>query len=150
MTKIEFWKDDEEAKVFLDEVKLLVGQAPPTPYHNWKEMTSDEAISRFFFYGLGSLLVALPQSTAENKWPELGVLVVDLDLSSLKVRDGFRPYGYRIHFDAQQKPTAIYDYAAEETRPNPVMEPSGIQLNTWSSTPPAPSSRPGSICSGPT
>ena len=90
--KIEFWKDDEEAKVFLDQVKLLTGQAAPVPYHTLTEMASDESISRYFFYGMGSLLT-LAQSTAENKWPELGVVVVDLDVSSLKVRDGFLPYG---------------------------------------------------------
>ena len=106
---------DEEAEKLLDELKLLPkeDQASPIPYHTWIEMSSDDAMSRIFFYGIGSVLMH-SQSANENPHKDLGAFVVDMDLSGFEVRKGYASYGSRLHFDANQKLTAIYDYGTKK------------------------------------
>ena len=106
---------DEGAEQLLDELRLLPkeGQANPIPYHTWDEMSSDEAMSRIFFYGIGSCLMH-NQSATYNQHQELGPFVVDMDLCNYQVRPGFARYGSRLHFDAEQNITAIFDYGSEK------------------------------------
>ena len=85
-------------------------QASPQPYHNWPEMTSDQAISRIFFYGIGSVLTASQPEGAADKYRDLGPFVVDMKLHHLAVRRGYAKYGARVHFDKNQKLTAIFEY----------------------------------------
>jgi hypothetical protein len=109
-----FCPSDKEAENLMEDLKLLPkeGHANPVPYHTWDEMSSDEAMSRIFFYGIGSVLMHSQSSRAHDYHQELGPFVVDMDLSGYEVRPGFAKYGARIHFDSQQKLTAIFDYGA--------------------------------------
>lgn len=107
-------ESDEEAKMIREELLMAPGEANPPLYQPYDEMASDEAMSRIFFYGIGSPLLMNQSSNNHTKYADLGPFVVDLDLSEVEVRPGFRPYGFRAHFDADQKITAIFDYVTNE------------------------------------
>lgn len=63
----------------------------------------------FFDYSMAPLVREVDNNDPQA-WKELGPFVVDEDFSFLPVREGFERYGVRIHFDADRKPTAIYEY----------------------------------------
>jgi hypothetical protein len=107
-------ESDEEAKMIREELLMAPGEASPPLYQPWDEMASDEAMSRIFFYGIGSPLLMNQSPNNHTKYADLGPFVVDLDLSEVEVRPGFRPYGFRAHFDADQKITAIFDYVTNK------------------------------------
>jgi hypothetical protein len=111
-----FVATDEEAKMLREELLLAPTpeQACPVPYHVWDEMSSDEAMSRLFFYGIGSVLLFNQSAVDHSKYADLGPFVVDINLSDLPVRPGFRRYGFRAHFNADQAITAIFDYVTDQ------------------------------------
>lgn len=108
-------QSDQEAETLLDQMRLLPvdGQANPNPYHTWEEMTSDQAMSRLFFHGIGAVLMH-NQSATPHEHQELGPFMVDMNLARLEVRKGYAKYGSRLHFDANQNITAIFDYGSEK------------------------------------
>jgi hypothetical protein len=67
-----------------------------------------------FFYGLGAPLLAAQEQVPESVANMFGPFQVDMPIHNLKVRKGFRPYGVRVHFNANQEVTAIFDYAKEK------------------------------------
>jgi hypothetical protein len=106
---VSFLESDEAGLELLGDVQLAPGQAMAISCHEFvKELKSDEAMTYIFFYGFGAPLVK-----QTDEYSDMGPFVVDLDVSKLEVREGFRPYGARAHFDSAQKLTAIYDYAKE-------------------------------------
>lgn len=72
-------------------------------------MLTDESFSRFFFYGMGAVLLVKQEKVSTSQF---GPFVVDMPYDDLEIRgkDKYRPYGARIHFSKDQKVTAIYDY----------------------------------------
>ena len=102
--KIEFAETNEQAATIFKEVKL--SEALPDSYHTWTDMLTDENFSRIFFNGMGVVLL----DGAEEENVELGPYLVDMPLQNFETRQGFRPYGARIHFDDDQSVTAIFDY----------------------------------------
>lgn len=111
----------KDTAVYTDDNEILTdmylgegeGQALPKSYNTDFNMQTDASFSRIFFYGMGATLLAAQDENAPR--PDLGPFVVDLPLQDLEVRKGFRRYGVRIHFNAEQEATAIHDYANETT-----------------------------------
>jgi len=99
-------KSKEEGKQLLLDLNLN----PTNAYNTYgsDDMNSDAIFSRIFFYGIGCVLIATQK--VESSYEDLGPFVADMPLQDLEVRDGYRPYGARIHFDKDQKVTGIYDY----------------------------------------
>jgi hypothetical protein len=102
---IHFLGSNEEGNKLLTDTKLAPGQAMPALYHtDITEITSDDALTYIFFYGVGAPLVRSCQSDKEK---ELDVFIVDLDIANLEVCEGFRKYGANAYFDADQNVTSI-------------------------------------------
>lgn len=105
----EEWECAEVARDTFQEV-LPLGSYMSRPYHYWREMRSDAAMSRLAFAGLGALRLmpythknSHPAALAGAKWQH------DLRfLSKYEVRAGFEHYGARAIFDADQRPAAIF------------------------------------------
>ena len=106
--KIQFAETNEQAVTLFQEVKL--SEALPKSYHTWSDMLTDENFSRIFFNGMGVVLL----DGADNEAGELGPYLVDMPLQNFETRQGFRPYGARIHFDDDQMVAAIFDYHKEK------------------------------------
>ena len=102
-----FFASNAEAETCLKDLHMSMGEGLPETYNSWEGMTTDESLTRIFFYGMGAVVLAA--QTEEYK-SGLGPFVVDMPLKSFEVRAGFRRLGARVHFDADQKPTAIFDY----------------------------------------
>ena len=102
------FEDDKQAARFLKDLKLEEGKAFPINYNTDFNMLTDESFSRIFFYGMGAVLLAKQEEVSDDS--EHGPFVVDMPLQELEVRSLYREYGARIHFSADQKVTAIYDY----------------------------------------
>lgn len=113
------WVNAEEARDTYQEI-LPLGSFMARPYHSWTEMTSDAAMSRIGFAGLGALRMLPPASLAPGVEVEPGTAwVSDLSyLGAYEVREGFERYGARACFDAEQRPIAIYwSHGATWVRP---------------------------------
>ncbi|GAB5365587.1 hypothetical protein AAMO2058_001070900 [Amorphochlora amoebiformis] len=104
----------------LKEMNLVEGKTLPYKKHDLKELESDESLSWLFFYGAGAVYIR--ECNDEKEAKEFGPFVADFNhFHDLEVRRGFRRYGARIHFDKDQKPTAIYDYDRKVLcRPNDI------------------------------
>lgn len=102
-----FFASNAEAETCLKDLRMSMGEGLPETYNSWEDMTTDESLTRIFFYGMG--VVVLAAQTEEYK-SDLGPFVVDMPLQEFEVRAGFRRLGARVHFGADQKPTAIFDY----------------------------------------
>jgi hypothetical protein len=103
------WSSREEARDAFQEV-LPLGVYLKRPYHRWTELSSDEAMSRLAFAGLGALRMLRHVPSADDP-PELADAgwVSDLTLfSHYEVRKGFERYGAKAVFDHGQKPIGIY------------------------------------------
>jgi hypothetical protein len=112
------FEDEEVLDDFLTDLKMLPkglenGYLLSIPTHEWEEQSSDEAISRIFWYGYGAVFVMGPEFSELYDGGELTGFQIDLDISGLEVRKGFRPYGFRIWFDVDQHVVSIYDPAQE-------------------------------------
>ena len=109
--KIAFFSDRKEATTFIKDIKLQSfedGGCSPNSYNDWGDKTTDESVSRFFFHALGATL--LENQTGPSTKPELGPIEINFNfMTEYAVREGFRPYGATVYFDADQKVTAIYD-----------------------------------------
>lgn len=57
--------------------------------------------------------VTLLQQETATPDPDYGPHVLDMPIQDFPMRDGFRPFGARVHFDENQQATAIYDYYKE-------------------------------------
>jgi hypothetical protein len=103
------WVNAEEARDTYQEI-LPLGSFMARPYHSWTEMTSDAAMSRIGFAGLGALRMLPPGVLPAGTEVEPGTAwVSDLSyLGAYEVREGFERYGARACFDAEQRPIAIY------------------------------------------
>lgn len=102
------WESAEVARDTFQEV-LPLGSYMARPYHYWKEMQSDQAMSRLAFAGLGALRL-MPYTKHEGD-PELADAAWEHDLGLLSkyaVREGFERYGARAIFDREQNPIAIH------------------------------------------
>ena len=108
--KIEFAETNEEAATAFKEVRLSEALPVSNSYHTWSNMLTDENFSRIFFNGMGAVLL---DGTSDDV-NEYGPYVVDMPLQNFKTRQGFRPYGARIHFDDDQIVTSIFDYHKEK------------------------------------
>lgn len=102
----------------LEPLGIENGYFLPIPYHEWEEMASDEAISRLFWYGIGTVLILGPEFSEiyeeTDNGTELTGFELDMEsLSSLSVRDGYLRYGFRIRFDPNQQLVSIYDTTEE-------------------------------------
>lgn len=110
---------DEESSRLLKDLYLDEGRGMPKSYNKDFDLQSDESFSRMFFYGIGAPLLAAQKEVSESVAETLGPFQVDMPIHNLGVRERFRPYGARVHFNANQQVTAIYDYAKGEIyRPN--------------------------------
>eukprot|EP00039_Didymoeca_costata_P015074 m.251498 g.251498 ORF g.251498 m.251498 type:complete len:1031 (-) comp16149_c0_seq9:132-3224(-) len=98
----------QEEKVALMHSGVL--QVFPHKNHNWIEYRSDAALSRFFFYGVGTVYLR----DTDTDEAEHGMFVCDLShLAKLEVREQFAQYGYKLFFDEKMKPTKILDCSIE-------------------------------------
>lgn len=102
-----FFASNAEAETCLKDLRMSMGEGLPETYNTWEDMTTDESLTRIFFYGMG--VVVLAAQTEECK-SDLGPFVVNMPLQEFETRAGFRRLGARVHFGADQKPTAIFDY----------------------------------------
>lgn len=105
---------DKEATQLAVDLDLVEGIALPDSYNTGFDMISDESFSRIFFYSLGAPLIAVQKANDPAVNKDFGPFVVDMPMQKLKVRRYYRPYGARIHFDEDQMPTAIFDYALDK------------------------------------
>ncbi len=110
----ERWASVAEAKAAFEEL-LPVGEVLGEPNHQWDEMSSDEAMARIAFAGLGALRT-LP-ITGDD--PDAAVWANDWAfMSSLSVREGFERYGAIAYFDSDQRPVRIHwSHAQRDVRP---------------------------------
>ena len=97
------------------ETKLYTSRAVSPTYTTNFTMLSDESFSRIFFFGMGSILMAeQPQgdnvTAPQSQTTDLGPYLVDIPIQNFAVRNGFRPLGAAIYFDANQTVSAIWDY----------------------------------------
>mmetsp|Transcript_7542 Transcript_7542/g.9778 ORF Transcript_7542/g.9778 Transcript_7542/m.9778 type:complete len:611 (+) Transcript_7542:121-1953(+) len=106
--KVVFFNSKEEAIACTDDLHLSPGMACPPTYNTWGDMSTDESLSRYFFNGFGVVNLMTQKETSKSG---LGPFEADMPIHNFEVRPGFRPYGARVHFDADQKPTGIFDYA---------------------------------------
>jgi len=104
---LHYFESNKVASRVMTDLKCNEGQAQPTSYNTDFNMLTDESFSRIFFQGIGCPLIA-KQEQVSDSW--FGPHVVDMPIQHLPARKLFKPYGARIHFDANQKVTAIYDY----------------------------------------
>jgi len=97
-----------DAQQMLEDLRITMGEGGifPDSYNSWDEMTSDESLTRIFFYGMGAILTATQPDQASSG---LGAFVVEMPLENFETRPGFRPLGATIYFDADQKPCVIFD-----------------------------------------
>ena len=101
------WRSVEVARDTFQEV-LPLGAYMARPYHYWEEMSSDAAMSRLAFAGLGALRL-MPYARQEGD-PALPGAAWQHDLGFLSryaVRPGFERYGARAVFDEAQEPIAL-------------------------------------------
>ena len=108
--KVVFFKSEKDAIACTEDCNLAPGMPCLETYNHWGEMSSDESFTRFFFNGMGAVGLAAQKETPKSG---LGPFEVDMPIQNFEVRPGFRPYGARVHFGADQKPTGIFDYANE-------------------------------------
>jgi len=106
-----FFKDDEFAKRFMDNLGYAEGKALPITYNSEFDMQSDESFSRIFFQSLGVVLLVKQRGVSRSQY---GPFEVDMPLQHLAVRRTYRKYGARVHFSKDQQVTAIYDYGKDE------------------------------------
>ena len=109
--KVVFFKSEKDAIACTEDLNLAPGMACPETYNHWGDMSSDESFTRFFFNGMGAVGLAAQKETPKSG---LGPFEVDMPIQNFEVRPGFRPYGARVYFGADQKPTGIFDYANEK------------------------------------
>jgi len=102
------------------QLQFEYGKALPDSYNKEMDTLSDESFSNYFFYSMGAVLLTkqLQQPTKpgiENRYDHssLGPFVIDIPFTHTAMRPGFRPLASRIHFDTDQKVTAIYDHIEE-------------------------------------
>lgn len=103
------WECAEVARDTFQEV-LPLGSFMARPYHYWREMRSDAAMSRIAFAGLGALRM-MPYGREEGDPAKLAGAAWQHDLrflSKYEVRAGFEHYGARAVFDEAQRPVAIF------------------------------------------
>jgi hypothetical protein len=108
--RAEEWKSVAVARDTFQEV-LPLGAYMARPYHRWEEMSSDAAMSRLAFAGLGALRLMPYKPSVEDELTILDGAAWQHDLTFLsryEVREGFEKYGARAIFNADQKPIAIY------------------------------------------
>ncbi|HND33117.1 MAG TPA: hypothetical protein PLA94_24130, partial [Myxococcota bacterium] len=103
------WKSRAEARDVFQEL-LPQGVYLSRPYHFWEEMSSDSAMSRLAFAGLGGYRTTLFHADGTEESRLAGARWVNdfSYLGSYEVRPGFERYGAKALFDAQQRPMAIY------------------------------------------
>lgn len=102
-----------DVEILMTDLRLGPGGVFPQTYNVQPlDMISDESFSKIFFYGLGIPLIA--QHT-EDSLSEFGPFEVDMPLHNLETRERYRPLGARIHFNKDQKVTAIHDYFKGKT-----------------------------------
>lgn len=105
----EQWVSPEEARDTFQEV-LPLGSYMARPYHHWREMRSDAAMSRLAFAGLAALRL-MPYRHVEGEPASFGNAAWDHDITFLanyEVREGFERYGARAVYDGDQRPIGIY------------------------------------------
>ena len=103
------WKSRAEARDVFQEL-LPQGVYLSRPYHHWREMTSDSAMCRLAFAGLGGYRTTLCK-VAHAEDPRLRSARWECDYSYLgnyEVRPGFERYGAKALFDSAQRPLAIW------------------------------------------
>lgn len=103
------WKSRDEARDVFQEL-LPQGVYLSRPYHFWAEMSSDQAMARLAFAGLGGYRTCLFQADpAEDSRLSTARWVSDFSyLGNYEVRAGFERYGAKAVFDQQQRPMAIW------------------------------------------
>ncbi len=108
------WESRARARAVL-QAELPAGTTLPHLVTPWEEMSSDAALSRYAFAGLGSLrLMPLPEPDAEG-----AAWVSDWSfMAGLEVRPGFERYGAVAWFNAAQEPVRIHwSHANKVVRP---------------------------------
>lgn len=103
--------EGKEMNAFVEDLKFVQGETLPYTYTTDFNMKTDESFSRIFFNGMGCVLLTKQEEVSDS---EFGPFVVELPLHNLKVRELYRELGVRIHFNADQMVSAIYDYKMEK------------------------------------
>lgn len=98
------WSSREEARAAFRE-QLPIPEMLNAPNHHWDEMTSDEAMARIAFAGIGAYRLA----RVTEPDPDGAVWVSDFAfMSSFEVREGFERYGAVAYFDGEQRLVRIH------------------------------------------
>lgn len=102
--------DQAQADRIARDLKFVQGKALPLSYNTDFNMNTDESFSRIFFHGIAAPLIATSEAVTNPDDLKYGPFVVDMDfMKGLKIRsDLYKHYGARVHFDANQKVSAIY------------------------------------------
>lgn len=86
------------------------GEGLPVTYNTDFNMHTDESFSRIFFHGIAAPLMAKSDVVTDTEYLKYGPYMVDIGfMKSLKVRsEDYKCYGARVHFDENQKVSAIH------------------------------------------
>lgn len=103
------WTSLEEARATFQEL-LPMGGMMKRPYHVWEDVTSDAAMSRLAFAGLGALrLVAYQPADGDPEEMRSAKWVSNMSyMYAYEVREGLERYGATAWFDAEQRLMGIY------------------------------------------
>lgn len=105
--------DEAQALRIAADLKFVKGEALPLTYNTDFNMKTDESFSRIFFHGIGAPLMAISDEVTDPEHLKYGPFMVDMEfMKNLENRrpELFKNYGARVHFDANQMVSAIYDF----------------------------------------
>ena len=102
--------DEAQAARIAKDLKFVQGEALPKTYNTDFNMQTDESFSRIFFHGIAAPLMAKSDAVTDSEYLKYGPYMVDMGfMKTLKMRsDDYKCYGARVHFDENQKVSAIH------------------------------------------
>ncbi len=108
--------DEAQAARIAKDLLFVQGEALPQSYNTDFNMQTDESFSRIFFHGIAAPLMANSEAVTDSEHLKYGPYMVDTGfMKTLKMRsDDYKCYGARVHFDENQKVSAIHCSDSDE------------------------------------
>lgn len=104
--------DEAQALRIANDLLFAQGKALPLSFNTDFNMKTDKSFSRIFFHGIAAPLMEISDEVTDPEHLKYGPFMVDMEfMNCLEVRrpELFKNYGARVHFDANQMVSAIYD-----------------------------------------